>query len=189
LLPEDFEKIRNGEYEPILSFYKLYRKEFIQWGIIRFSCSEEEAKDVFQVIMVGLFQNIQNGKLKHLSSDLKTYLWAMGKNHLLNLIKKNKKIVTFSSIDSINILDSFVEATPSKEEDNHNKEMVRKYLSVLEEKEQQVLRLYYIHRLSMSAIAEKLGYKNADVAKKKKYEVIKKLAKLLNHKLKLMMLV
>ena len=62
----------------------------------------------------------------------------------------------------------------NKEEENHNKEMVRQHLSLLDEKSRRILELYYLEGKDMKTIAEEIGYKNADVAKKKKYEVMKK---------------
>lgn len=185
---EDLEKIRAGNHSPILSCYNKYRNEFLRWAVRHFSCSEEEAKDVFQEAMIGLFQNIRSGKVESLTSNLKTYLWAIGKNHLLNLIKKNKRMVTFSSSMDIKLSDQIHDEMAKKEEDQHNYEMVRKYLSLLGENEQQILRFYYIEKLPMSVIAEKMGYKNADVAKKKKYEVMKKLARLIANKIRMLVL-
>ncbi len=185
---QDFKKICEGNYSPLVLYYKKYRNEFIKWAVRNFSCSEEEAKDVFQEVMIGLFQNIRSGKVNTLSSDLKTYLWAIGKNHLLNLLKKNKKLVTLSSSTDINNLDQSYNIMTKKEDDDHNHEQVRRHLSLLEEKEQQILRLYYIEKLPMTTIAELMGYKNADVAKKRKYEVMKKLARLIANKTKMLVL-
>jgi len=44
--------------------------------------------------------------------------------------------------------------------------------------------LYYMEEKDMRSIAEELGYKNADVAKKKKYEVFRKLCALVKPTLK-----
>ena len=68
-------------------------------------------------------------------------------------------------------------------ERDHNKKIVEEYLNKLPPKEQEILRLYYIDELDMKTIAKKMGYKNADVAKKKKYEVFKKLAVLVKNNL------
>lgn len=185
----DLEKIPNGDYEPLIAFYKKYRNDFIRWAIRNYSCSEEEAKDVFQEVMISFFQNIRSGQIHTLSSGIKTYLWAIGKNHLLNRLKKNKRLVTFTSFKDIKLSDQINDEMAKKEEQQHNHELVRKYLSLLGEKEQKILRLYYIEQLPMSVIAEKMGYKNADVAKKKKYEVMKKLARIIAQKIRILVLI
>ena len=77
----------------------------------------------------------------------------------------------------------------NKEEENHNKEMVRQHLSLLDEKSRRILELYYLEGKDMKTIAEEIGYKNADVAKKKKYEVMKKLASLVKDKLRMFIFV
>jgi hypothetical protein len=45
--------------------------------------------------------------------------------------------------------------------------------------------MYYIEEKDMKTIAAELGYKNADVAKKRKYEVFRKLAGLVKNNLQL----
>ena len=70
----------------------------------------------------------------------------------------------------------------------HNKKIVEDNLNKLPEKDREILKLYYMEGLDMKTIAERMGYKNSDVAKKKKYEVFKKLATLVKSSMKLFML-
>ena len=182
-------KIRQGNPEPLYKLYKLYRNEFIRWAVNNFSCSEDEAKDVFQETIIRFYNNVMSGKLTALSSDLKTYLWSIARFQLLNLIKSKERMVTFSSLDLINVSEPTDTSMNEAEEEKHNKILVQQHLSTLDEKSRQLIALYYLEEKDMKTIATTLGYKNADVAKKKKYEVMKKLAAVLNSKLKMLFLI
>ena len=70
------------------------------------------------------------------------------------------------------------------EDRDHNRRMVEEHLSKLHEKERRILEMYYLEEKDMRTIANELGYKSADVAKKRKYEVFKKLAGIVKNNLK-----
>ena len=178
--------LKNGNQQPLTDAYKLYRDEFVQWAVNRFHVRDDEAKDIFQDVMVVFYQNVTAGKLIELRSDLKTYLFSIGKYKLLNLQKKISRTVTFVNDELIKIS---VNPNQMNDEEEYNREVIQQNLKHLPEKDREVLRLYYEERADMKTIAEKLGYKNADVAKKKKYEAFKKLAVLVKKNLKLFMLV
>lgn len=179
--------IFQGNSKPLYDLYRLYRNDFIRWGVNNYSCSESEAKDVFQEVIIRFYQNVVSGKLTVLSSDVKTYLWAIGKYQFLNLIKRNQRTVTFSSYPLINTEEPADLSMEKTEEDKHNAELVKQHLSLLDEKSRRILEMYYLEGKDMNTIATEIGYKNADVAKKKKYEVMKKLALLLKGKLRMLL--
>jgi len=180
-------EIKQGNSKPLCDLYRLYRNDFVRWGVNNYSCSESEAKDVFQEVIIRFYQNVVSGKLSFLTSDIKTYLWAIGKYQFLNLIKINQRTVTFSIYSLINTEITADMSMENAEEEKHNSEMVKQHLSLLDEKNRRILEMYYLEGKDMKTIAEEIGYKNADVAKKKKYEVMKKLAALLNGKLKMLL--
>lgn len=168
-------EIKSGNFQPLYDIYRNYRNEFIHWAVHNYSCTEPEARDVFQETVIRFYQNSTSGKLQVLTSDLKTYLWAIGKYQLLNLIKYKNKTVTFSSPELINEIDRTDSSGEESEQESRNKELVSRCLAFLDDKSRRVIELYYLEGKDMASIAEELGYKNADVAKKKKYEVMKKL--------------
>ncbi|HRH65476.1 MAG TPA: sigma-70 family RNA polymerase sigma factor [Bacteroidia bacterium] len=168
-------EIKNGNFQPLYDIYRKYRNEFIQWAVHNYSCTEPEARDIFQETIIRFYQNSTSGKLSVLTSDLKTYLWAIGKYQLLNLIKYKNRTVTFSSPELINQIERTDPTVEETEQELKNKELVNRCLGLLDDKSRRIIELYYLEGKDMASIAVELGYKNADVAKKKKYEVMKKL--------------
>ena len=175
-------RIKSGDEKPYFTLYKTHRESFINWATFSYNISIEDTKDLYQETFVILWNNIQEGKLTHLTSDIKTYIFSIGKHLILNFIKKNGRSVTFEPSMLIN--ESYQPFDMTHNED-HNRIMVEEHLSKLEPKERRILEMYYIEEKDMKTIASELGYKNADVAKKRKYEVFRKLAGLVKNNLQI----
>lgn len=176
-------EIKNGNEEALLSLYKLYRNEFISWGFKNYGLSKEDAKDIFQDTLISFYENVKSGQLTTLSGSVKTYLFAIGKFKTINFLKKSNKSVTFSDFDLLKVIEPSENQIMDKEENEFIKDTVKKYLDEQCEDCKKVLELYYFKEKDMKTIASEMGYKNADVAKKKKYECFKKLAEMVRKNL------
>lgn len=172
------QKIKQDSDTVLVEFYKLYRNEFISWALKNYNLGSENAKDIFQDSIISFYNNVKSGKLTEFTSDVKTYLFAIGKFKIINFQKKQQRSVTFSNFDLLNINEPMENSMQDKEEHEFIKATVKKYLDEQCDDCKKVLELYYFKEMDMKSIAEEMGYKNADVAKKKKYECFKKLAEM-----------
>lgn len=182
---EIIQKVKSGNEAEFYTLYKLHRVEFIRWACFQYSISEDDAKDIYQEVFIIFYRNIQTGKLASFTSSVKTYLFGIGRHLILNHLKKSKRTVTLGNDELINGYENPIEMNYQKE---HNKKIVEDNLNKLPEKDREILKLYYMEGLDMKTIAERMGYKNSDVAKKKKYEVFKKLATLVKSSMRSFML-
>lgn len=169
-------EIKRGDETVLVELYKLYRDEFLNWSFMNYKIARDDAKDIFQDTIVSFYNNVKSGQLTELTSDIKTYLFAIGKYKTINFIKKQNRSVTFSDFDLLKVNEPSENQIMDKEENEFIKHTVKKYLNEQCEDCKKVLELYYFKEMDMRSIAEEMGYKNADVAKKKKYECFKKLA-------------
>jgi RNA polymerase sigma factor (sigma-70 family) len=176
-------EIKNGNEKALLSLYKSYRNEFISWAFKNYGLSKEDSKDIFQDTILAFYENVKSGQLTGFSSTEKTYLFTIGKFKAINFIKKSNKSVTFSDFELLKVIEPSQNEIMDKEENDFIKETVKKYLSEQCQDCKKVLELYYFKDMDMKNIAEEMGYKNADVAKKKKYECFKKLAEMVRKNL------
>jgi RNA polymerase sigma factor (sigma-70 family) len=172
------DKLKQGNDAILIELYKLYRNEFISWAFKNYNLNSDDAKDIFQESILAFYTNVKSGKLTKFTSDVKTYLFAICKFKILNFQKKQQRSVTFSNFDRLRVNEPMENHIQDKEEDEFIKDIVKKYLNEQCEDCKKVLELYYFKELDMKAIAAEMGYKNADVAKKKKYECFKKLAEM-----------
>ncbi|MFN8117914.1 MAG: sigma-70 family RNA polymerase sigma factor [Bacteroidia bacterium] len=176
-------EIKKGNDTVLVELYKRYRNEFLTWSFKSYTLTNEDAKDIFQECIIVFYNNVKSGQLTGFTSDVKTYLFAIGKFKIINFLKKQQRSVTFSDFDLLKVDEPINNEMLDKEENEFIKATVKKYLNEQCEDCKKVLELYYFKDLDMKTIAEEMGYKNADVAKKKKYECFKKLAEMVRKNL------
>ncbi|MBC7696228.1 MAG: sigma-70 family RNA polymerase sigma factor [Burkholderiales bacterium] len=176
-------EIKSGNETVLVELYKLYRNEFLNWSLIKYKINKEDGKDIFQDTVIAFYNNVKSETLTHLTSDIKTYLFTIGKFKIINFQKKQQRSVTFSDFDLLKVNEPINNEMLDKEENEFIKDTVKKYLNEQCEDCKKVLELYYFKDLDMKTIALEMGYKNADVAKKKKYECFKKLAEMVRKNL------
>jgi len=168
-------KIKSGDNEILSQIYEGYRQEFIAWIMKNYACTVEEAKDVYQNTILIFYENIINGKLRHFSSSIKTYLFAVGKNKIMEHKKKSYKYSSQEDIPELTQEETNLESLSEHESELN---MVETCLHLLGDPCMTLLKLYYYQKLSMPAITERLHYKNADTTKNLKYKCIQRLKKL-----------
>ncbi len=160
----------------IQALYTEHRKPFLRWVKQRFGISEADAEDVYQDSVTAYSQRPKQDGDAELDCQPSTFLYAIGRNQTLKLIRSRKSNgnVDFDLADDLFELPE-VESLFNME---HARSVVREGLAQLTERQREVLRLYYYEERSMQEIAATMGYNNADVAKKMKYEGLKKLSML-----------
>ncbi len=166
------DRIRKGDKKELEVIYKTYQGEFVSWLCARFKCQEEEAREIYQVTILTFYNNIMGGKLIKLNSSIKTYLFAIGKNKMLEQYKAVQK---YTRNVELSFPDEDYEENDSYE---RSLQQVEKCLEKLGEPARTLLELYYYHGYSMEKIAGILHYKNAETAKNLKYKSLVKLKKM-----------
>ncbi|MDJ1479016.1 sigma-70 family RNA polymerase sigma factor [Cytophagaceae bacterium YF14B1] len=174
-------RIRQGDESKLMAIYRAYRNDFIFWAMRHFSCNEEIAKDVFQVAITIFYENIMSGKLSKLSSSVKTYLFAIGKNKLHENQVARERDLKIQQFEQDKIKDGFqlenLEGETSEEKEGMYK-MLEKALIELGEPCRTVLEMYYYQDLSIEELATKMDYKSTDSAKTQKYKCLTRLKKI-----------
>ena len=167
--------IKEGNEEALVKIYRLHRNTFIHWANRTYELEEETAADIFQDTLIIFHRNVVKGKLLELSSSLKTYIYAIGKNLIKDRLQKDKRII--NKLDLVeHHPETFVHEKDQLESDDRRKFVV-KLLENMGEPCRSILRLYYFKCYSMEAIAESLKYKNDDVVKTQKLRCLNELKK------------
>lgn len=169
------EKIKEGDDKGMLELYRLYRDSFIQWAQQSYKIDEESATDAFQDAMVSLHNNVVKGKLFELTSSLKTYLYAIGKNIIR---KKFNKMSLSSEQEEDNIADTLATEIIDSIALSERQQLVSSLLNSIGEPCRTILRLFYFKGFAMDAIAQRMEYKNENVAKTQKLRCISTLKKM-----------
>ena len=166
-------KIKEGDERFLKQLYQEHRGRFIHWALKNHRLSREDAAEIYQRAFTILYFNFKQEKITTLNSSVETYLFGIGKNLILKKFQGDEKeIVPMEDLP----LDQQMDTSLLRQEElNHQQVLVRDWLKTLGEPCESLLLMYYFKRFSMEAIAERLGYKNEGVAKKKKCLCLKTL--------------
>ncbi len=161
--------------QEIAEHYRRFRNEFVAWAWRKYNTDAEDAKDVFQEALLVFYEQRITGKLEQFNGNIKTYLFAIGKNLLLTRLRKERIAGNHSERYAIHTYGHHSPDTQERMERDEDLSKVRAHLEKLSPADKQVLELYYVERMQMSAIAVTMGYASANVAKKKKCIALKRL--------------
>ncbi len=156
---------------------RIYRDNFpsILHLVTQNNGSADDAADVFQEAMVVLYEKSVEPDFQ-LSSQIKTYLYAVSRRIWLKRLKRDQKHQS---------LDTGLFDPPGLDEDLDKRKLeeqqfqvMEKALSELGEPCRGLLEAYYLKKQPMQQIADDFGYTNADNAKTQKYKCLVRLKKL-----------
>ena len=173
--------VRGGDKEPLAEIYRTYRTEFVNWITAHYSCSRDEGQELYQASIVTLFENIQSDKLRFLNGSVKTYLFAIGKNKVMELLRENKKFSTHTDVEEMGLEDVKDWEKQKKENDLL---LVQRALQKLGEPCKTMLELYYLHGMSLEELAGHLKYRNGNTIKNMKCRCMSKLRDLVGDEAK-----
>lgn len=165
-------RIRQGDEGALDYLYKKNYKMMTKM-VINNSGTEDEAKDVYQDALIVFWQKAVSGNLV-LSSKISTFIYSICQNLWRKELERKSKLSSEEK-DSPEINDV---------DRRERIEIINNSINNLGETCRKILTYYYFDNLSMSDIAEKMGFANADTAKTKKYKCKKELDELIKSKYK-----
>ena len=172
----DLTKIKEGDDSYLRMLYEQNREVFLKWVNQHYSCSETEAKDIYQQAFSILYFNVKDGKITSITSSIRTYLFGIAKNLLR---KKNQETSKLTSLDNeINTLTDDLDYYQIGEK-NDKAKLINTLLEKLGDPCKSILNMFYFKKFAMEAIAERMGYKNEQSMKKKKSLCLKQLREIL----------
>ena len=155
----------------IAAIYKRFRQPFTHFAK-RYTNDEEVIVDCFQEAVIGLYENLANDRIPNIESMIKTYLFTIGRNKLLNAVSRYKKLENIDDHSMINIIDE--QSETNSEYDNR----LKLAFSDLGESCRELLIKFYYQRYSIGAIMIDMDYKNENTVKAHKSRCLKKLREL-----------
>lgn len=166
--------LKSGQKQAIQEFYLEHRQGFELFSR-KYSKDGDLIRSIYQDTVLILIENAQKGKLDGLKSSLKTYLYAIGKNLVLQSLRQNGRYEVW---DEANL-----EGLVWEEEAETDQELIgllRSQFQKLGQKCQEVLGLFYYRDKSLEEIQQLLGYESKDVVKSQKSRCLKQLKDSLN---------
>ncbi len=148
------------------AFQRLYRYYPKVKGMIKqYGGNSSDAQDVFQEALIVLCRKCNQPDFV-LTASLDTYLYSVCRFVWSDELKKRKRIPPAQLSQSL----------AAEYDEGSEKESIYKLaenaLSQIGDKCKEILQLFYIHKLSMTEIAEKLGYGSEQSARNQKYKCL-----------------
>ena len=154
------------------AFEYLYKQYYtmVQHLVLKNSGTADDASDLFQEVLIVLYEKARDQKL-NLTSSLKTFLYSVARNLWLKKLNAGKKNIR---------LENFEEFIAVETEPEENlAPVLNKLLDEIGDACRRLLVLFYYRKKSMEEICIELNYQNADSAKNQKYKCIQRLKKMI----------
>jgi len=175
-------QLKKRDRNALTSVYQDYKTEFFRF-MSRYNAEANTLEDIFQDALIVLYENAQAGKLDHLKSTLKTYLFGTGKFMLFKYFRDSKKEVhtdedyVFDNYEQAVIEDVYEDDGPS----DYQKLLVANFKK-LGDKCREILELFYLQGMKLDEIVMVQGYENKNVVKSQKSRCLKSLKDLILRK-------
>ena len=138
--------------------------------------TENETEDIYQESIIAFYESVRNNKFRG-DSKISTWLHSTISNKWSVETRKSRKYRT-NSIEDYNS-----EVRDVEENGYHDTSELMKLiwqtLELIDQKCKEVLIDYYYHRLSMKEITQKMGFKNEQIAKNKRYRCKERLDRII----------
>ncbi|MFD2037366.1 RNA polymerase sigma factor [Belliella marina] len=176
------ERLSFGDKIALEEIYRKYRDPFIQFAM-KYHSDRNQVCDLYQDVIIALYEKSIKQKLQLSSGSLKTYLFSMGKFMLFTRLKKNATTDYIDSEKDRDLFESLVESYEFIDEKDPQIILLERTIDTLGKKCQELLRLFYYEEKKISEIQEILSYNHTDVVKSQKSRCLKSLRESIELKL------
>jgi RNA polymerase sigma factor (sigma-70 family) len=175
------ERLSFGDRKALEEIYKKYRGPFIQFAL-KYHHDRDQICDIYQDVIIALFEKCLKQKLQLSRGSLKTYLFSMGKFMLFTRLKKNANTKFMDSDGAHGLEEEMMEPFEFLYEKDPAVLLLENALQALGKKCQELLRLFYYEEKKMAEIQVLLGYNHTDVVKSQKSRCMKSLREVIELK-------
>ena len=184
--PEIINAILVNDKEILDEVYLSYKPEFIHWGRTRFSLSEEDLTDCWQDSVIAFYEQVVAKKLTSLEVELKTYLFAIGKNKILYKLRGQASAIRKEEIfaDTYSIVSTESEGYDGLDGfSEEQKKKLQKAMGSLSAKNRQLLIERYYEGLSLEEIQRNGDFKSINTVSASLSRALSTLKKKVHHKI------
>jgi RNA polymerase sigma factor (sigma-70 family) len=155
----------------------IYRSNFnlVQSLVINNHGSVDDAKDIFQEVMIVLYEKARSGDFE-LNCQIRTFVYSVSRRLWLKRLQQQNRFT--SSGDSMEPVVPIEEDIEEHDRRNIEFDMMENAISHLGEPCKSLIEAYYLQKQTMQEIAARFGYTNADNAKNQKYKCLMRLKKI-----------
>jgi len=178
------EALKHRDQNALKYVYTNNRSAFIGFAK-KYRLDETTVTDIYQDAIIALRENAINGKLDNLKSEVKTYLFSIGKYMIYKALKQKNKLYSIDENIKLDNLENEVDFTIDLVEDlTTEQHLLQNAFKTLGQKCKEVLTLFYYRGFDLEDIMNELNYTSKDVVKSQKSRCLKSLKSLILKKTK-----
>jgi RNA polymerase sigma factor (sigma-70 family) len=126
--------------------------------------------DIYQETLLDFHRNVLDRKFDGHKSSIKSYIFGIAKNKIRNFLKRNSKKHEELRENDFPVEESDIDQTKLN--------VIIMSLERMGERCKNILTMFYYYNFDMETIALRMGLASSNVAKKTKYECLRKLKEL-----------
>lgn len=170
--------LKNDDKLVLKTIYLEHKPAFLNFAR-KFNINNEDSLDIYQDAILALRENGLKGNLDTVKTELKTYLFSIGKYMIYKRLKEKKKLHLVDSMEETSVFDE-IKINNMDYNFNERQRQLQKALNSLGTQCQSLLNLFYVRGFTLDEIVKELNYNNKDVAKSQKSRCLKSLKKIIN---------
>ena len=163
--------IANGNEEVLGQVYVKYKGDFLRFAQKQFGLDTETGNDIYADLVLEFRSNIVQGKLKTINSSLKNYLFGIGKNMVLQHLKRRNEETT-------GLEKEIADETEEISIDEQSEILLGLIENQMTSKCYKILKLFYYDYRSLSQIKSWLNYSSIESVSTQKNKCMKHLKSL-----------
>lgn len=167
------ERLHHGDEALFSEIYYQYRETFLSWASSNYPLDRAKALDVYQEALSSFYFNVYFGQLTELKVSLKTYIFAIAKNHLCKRLEMENNWDLQGLKVEVEVDDPAM-VDPDPEFNERRREVVEAMEQIGEPCKTIIEWSYYLN-YPHKAIKEELRYRSEDVVKSTKWRCMKRL--------------
>ena len=168
------EALKNRDQNTLKQVYSNNRVAFMGFAK-KYPITKEDAIDIYQDAIIALRDNAVKGTIDDLKSELKTYLFSIGKYMIYNKLKQQKKMHLVEDTSSFINNEDDLNVNINHNDLTNEQKQLQAAFKTLGQKCKAVLTLFYYRGFDLEEIMKTLNYTNKDVVKSQKSRCIKSL--------------
>ncbi|HJW30027.1 MAG TPA: sigma-70 family RNA polymerase sigma factor [Saprospiraceae bacterium] len=168
--------LASGEMKVLDQIYDAYRNEFLSWAHLKFpGINRTELLDAWHDTMIMFYESVREGRLTHLTCEIKTYLFLIGHRRLIKLYRKSERIDYVEEIDVNKSASERMNVFGEEGYEEEQRAMMRQAVSDLPDQTRQILVMRFLEGKSIQEIMQSMGYANVNAVSASLSRALKKL--------------
>lgn len=167
----------------IIRYYNDLRTGFISYFRKKYDIDRDTISDIYQETFYTVYKKVKHDELTELSCTLKTYVYSVGSNMLLNELR-SKRMLTNDMEETLISEISLDENVVEKEELYMKRtSLINESVNSLSDICKSIIKMFYWEKMKLQDILFKLpGHSSPDALKTQKYKCMKKLEEVIKER-------